>query len=244
MPEPRRFAALRLRGGSERALAALGGVIVLVVLSVVLAAPFLDSNRRIATEVPQPAPLFSVSVVEMLGGQQACANEIGLLPGAQVAEMRVGTYGKSASPLLMTFVGPGYREAVPVAPTYHDNALLDVPFQGPMKVLEGSVCVANRGHLPMALYASADRTQSRSLTVVDGNPWPSNFDLAFYAAHKQSLLDRAGAILRRMRIFHAHVGLGLLWVLAILFAIGVPLASVAVLAGAGRGRTRDEPGSG
>jgi hypothetical protein len=90
----------------------------------------------------------------------------------------------------------------------------------------------------VALYASADRTKSRSLTTVDGNALAANFDLAFYTAQPHSLLEEAGSILRRLRIFHAHVGLGLLWLLAVLFAIGTPLASIAVVAGASRRRPR------
>jgi hypothetical protein len=234
MPSRRRIGAR----SSELALTLAGALLVLIVLTLALVVPYLDQHRRIAIEVPQPAPLFSVSVVELLPGQQACADQIGLLPGRAVAEMRVGTYGKAASPLLFTLLGPGYRETVPVAPTYVDNALLDVPFSGPAKVLDGSVCVTNRGRLPMALYASADRTKSRSTTMVNGRPWPANFDLAFYAPRSQSLLDRIGAIIERLRIFHAHVGLGLLWLLAVLFAIGVPLASVAAVSIEARRRGR------
>jgi hypothetical protein len=220
------------------ALTVAGATVVLVVLLATLMLPYLSQDRRIATEVPQPAPLFSVSLVELLPGKQGCADQIGLLPGRQEAEMRIGTYGKPASPLLVTLIAAGFRESVPVAPTYADNSLLDVPLSGPTRVLEGSVCVTNHGHTPVALYASADRTKSRSTTTVDGRLWPSNFDLAFYAAHRRSLLDQAGTIMRRLRLFHAHVGLGLLWLLAVLFTIGVPLASVSVVAGVGRTRAR------
>lgn len=227
--------SIRARGRWDWALTVAGATVVLVVLLATLVIPHLDQGRRIATEVPQPAPLLSVSLVELLPNQQACADEIGLLPGQQVAEMRIGTFGKGASPLLVTLVAPGYRESISVSPTYVDNGLLDVPLSGPAKALEGSVCVTNHGHTPVALYASAeDRTKSRSSTTVSGRLWPSNFDLAFYTAHRQSLLDDAGTIMRRLRLFHAHVGLGLLWLLAVLFAIGVPLASVAAVAGAGR----------
>ncbi len=232
-------ASARARGRWDWALTAAGATAVLVVLLAALVIPYLDQGRRIATEVPQPAPLFSVSLVEIPGGQQACTDEIGLLPGRQVAEMRIGTYGKAPSPLLMTFVAPGYRESVSVPPTYVNNGLLDVPFSGPAKVLQGSVCVTNHGnhgHTPVALYASADRTKSRSTTTVDGRLWPANFDLAFYAAKPRSLLEDAGTIMRRLRLFHAHVGLGLLWALAVLFAIGVPLAALAALMSAGTAR--------
>ncbi|MCW3018671.1 MAG: hypothetical protein JWN10_979, partial [Solirubrobacterales bacterium] len=232
----RRSSRLRAVWASSALLTALGGGVVLIVLLFALILPALDSSRRIATEVPQPSPLQSVALVEIPGGQQACSDQIGLLPGRQVAELEIGTYGRAPSPLLFALSAPGYQEAIPVAPRYVNNGLLDVAFKGPAEVLEGSVCITNLGRTPVALYASAGRGESRSLTTVDGRAWPANFDLAFYAARRQSLLDDAGTIMRRLRLFHAHVGLGLLWALALLFAIGVPLAAVAVLASAGRAR--------
>jgi hypothetical protein len=223
---------------SDRALVLAGAAVVLIVLLVTLIIPYLDQRRDVATEVPQPEPLFALALAEFLPNQQVCSNEIGLLPGKQVARMRIGTFGKPAVPLLFTLSAPGYRESVPVPATYVDNGPLAVEFDGPTTPLEGEVCVANRGHIPVALYASSDRTKSRSLTTVDGNLLPANFDLAFYTARPQSLLDETGSIMRRLRLFHAHVGLGLLWLLAVLFAIGMPLASVAVLAGASRRRAQ------
>lgn len=212
---------------SERTLTLAGGAIALVALFAFLVVPYLDQRRRIAVEVPQPAPLTSVSLVEIPPGKQACADQIGLLPGRQVAEMRVGTYGKPAAPLVLELTAPGYREQVPVPPTYVNNGLIDVPVGGSPKVLEGRVCVTNRGHGKIALYASADRTKSRSTTTVGGRLWPSNFDLAFYATGRHSLLDRAGSILGRLRIFHVHLGIGLLWLLAVLFVFGLPIATLA-----------------
>jgi hypothetical protein len=232
----RRSSRLRRVWGSSALLTALGGGVVLIVLLFALILPALDSSRRIATEIPQPPPLQSVSLVEIPGGQQACSDQIGLLPGRQVAEMRIGTYGKAPAPLVFELSAPGYRETISVAPSYMDNGLLDVAFEGPATALEGSVCLTNLGRTPVALYAAAGHSESRSSTTVDGRPWPANFDLAFYAAKQQSLLDDAGTIMRRLRLFHAHVGLGLLWVLALLFVIGVPLAAVATLTLASRVR--------
>ncbi|HTA32100.1 MAG TPA: hypothetical protein VK721_01625 [Solirubrobacteraceae bacterium] len=232
----RRSSRLRSVWGSSALLTALGGGVVLVVLLLAWILPALDSSRRIATEVPQPPPLQSVSLVEIPGGQQACSDQIGLLPGAQVAQMRIGTYGKAPAPLLFALTGPDYRQTIPVAPSYVDNGLLEIAFKGSAQALEGSVCLTNLGRTPVALYAAAGRGESRSSTTVDGHLWPANFDLAFYAAKRQSLLDDAGTIMRRLRLFHAHVGLGLLWVLALLLVIGVPLAAVATLTSASRTR--------
>jgi hypothetical protein len=219
----------RAAWASQALLTALGGGVVLTVLLFVLILPALDSSRRIATEVPQPPPLQSVALVEVPAGQQACSDQIGLLPGRQVAEMRIGTYGKTPAPLRLALSAPGYRQTISVAPSYVDNGLLDVAFDGPATALEGTVCLTNLGRTPVALYAAAGHSESRSTTTVDGRLWPANFDLAFYAAKRQSLLDDAGTIMRRLRLFHAHVGLGLLWALALLFVIGVPVAAVATL---------------
>ncbi|HLH13623.1 MAG TPA: hypothetical protein VKV16_02455 [Solirubrobacteraceae bacterium] len=224
--------------GAQAALSAAGGAIVLVVLALTLVLPYLDQKRRVATEVPQPSPLFSVALVEIPATQQACSEEIGLLPGAQVAQMRIGTYGKPAVALTVTYAASGYRESVPVPPRYVNNGLLEVPFTGPGRPLAGSVCVRNDGTHMVALYASADRTKSRSTTTVDGRLWPANFDLSFFAARRHSLIGQAAEIVRRLRLFHAHVGVGLLWALAFLFVSGVPLASVLVVALAARAPRR------
>jgi hypothetical protein len=252
MPDGDRTIAARARAvlrsllGSELALTIAGAGVVLIVLLATIVLPYLDQKRRVVTEVPQPAPLFAVALVELTPGRQGCSDQIGLLPGRQVAEVRVGTFGKPAAPLLFSLSAPGYRETIPVPASYIDNSLVDIPFNGPPRALEGSVCVANQGRVKIALYASEDRTKSRSDTLVNGKPWPSNFDLTFYAAKQQSLLDRANAILERAQLFHAHLGVGLLWILAVLFALGVPLASVAAVALAAgqrdrRARTSAEP---
>jgi len=141
----------------------------------------------------------------------------------------------------MTFLAPGYHEAVSVPPRYVDNGLLDVPFNGPSEPLDGGVCVQNRGRNPVALYASADRTKSRSTTTVGAALWPSNFDLTFFAARRESLLDDAAGLLRRLRLFHAHLGLGVLWLLTFLVVFLIPVASVAAVAGFTR-RAREPAG--
>ncbi|MGH2881045.1 MAG: hypothetical protein ACRDK4_15730 [Solirubrobacteraceae bacterium] len=217
---------LRRMLADEWLLTLAGAVLALAVLVAVVVVPYLDQSRRIVVEAPQPSPLQSVSLVEINPGQRACEDEIGLLPGRQVAEMRVGTYGKPVAPLLVELVAPGYRERILVPPSYVDNGPIEVPVGGSQKPVQGRVCVTNRGRSMVALYASADRTKSRSSTTVGGRLWPANFDLTFYAAAKHSLLERAGPTVKRLRLFHAHVGIGLLWLLALLFVIGVPLATL------------------
>lgn len=223
---------------------ALGGGVVLVVLLFALALPYLEEQRAVATAVPQPYPLFSVALVELHRGQSACSNEIDLLPGRQQAQIRVGLYGKPAVPLVMTLSGPGYSRSVSMAPDYIDNALVSFPFSGPSKTLLGSVCVADRGARKIALYASDDRTKSRSTTLVDGRTSAANFDLAFYSSRGWSLLDRMGDVLRRMKLFHANVAVWLLWVLMGLFVLAVTIGSLAAvaLAAGWRAETRGPAG--
>lgn len=222
--------ALRSAGRSERALAIAGAAVVAVVLLVTVALPYVKTKHLIALEVPQPYPLLETSLVELSPRQQGCADEIGLLPGLQTAEMRIGTFGKRPAPLELTLSAPGYREEVSVpAGTYKDNGFIHVPFRGPPQPLDGSVCLINQGHVRVAAYAAAEISKSRSTTLVSGKLWPSNFDLAFYARRPESLIEAKGAILKRALLFHAHVGINLLRLLVVLFVFGVPLASLAAI---------------
>ena len=223
---PRRLLTGLDDAGRERVAALVGAVTVLVVLLLVLVLPFLTRERRIVAEVPQPAALFSVGLVEMLPGQQACMDQLGLLPGRQLAQLRVGTYGKPASPLAVSLKGSGYSTQSTVAPTYVDNATITVAFTGPSRVVQGVFCVKNAGRHPVALYGAADRTKSRSVTAVNNVPVPANFELTFYAADRDSLIARTREILDRVQLFHAHIVSWLVWPLALLLLLGVPLAAI------------------
>ena len=231
----------RVAGLPDWLFVAAGGAIVLVVLALTLALPYLQEKHRIATAVPQPYPLFAVALVELHPGQRACSDEVDLLPGRQDAEIRVGTFGKPPQPLLMTLTGAGYATSVGEPASYVDNSLIDFAFNGPARPLIGSVCVTNRGTRKIALYASADRTKSRSTTTVGGRVSDANFDLAFYSPRPRSLLERMGDILRQVKLFHANVAVWLLWVLLALFVAGVPLAALAAVSLAARRGTGAPP---
>jgi hypothetical protein len=236
--------ALRSAARSERVLALAGAAVAAVALLFTVALPYVKTKQRVAVEVPQPYPLFETSLVELSPRQHGCADEIGLLPGLQVAEMRIGTYGKPTAPLALTLTGAGYREDVPVpADAYHDNGLLGVTFKGPPRPLAGTVCLINRGHVRVAAYAAAEISKSRSTTLVDGKLWPSNFDLAFYGMRPESLAEAKGAILKRALLFHAHVGINLLRLLVVLFAFGVPLACLAAITTTSSRRRDDSAGA-
>jgi hypothetical protein len=237
---PRRpFAANRLlarldHAGRERVAGLVGAVTVLVVLLFVLVLPFLTHNRQIVTEVPQPAPLFSVGLVEMLPRQQACMDQLGLLPGRQVAQLRVGTYGKPPSLLRITLSGSGYRALASVPPSYVDNGTVSAPFTGPSRVEQGVFCITNAGRYPVAVYGAADRTKSRSTTRVDGVDVPANMMLTFFAADRDSLIGRSPEILKRVGLFHPSLVKRLVWPLAVLFLLGVPLVAIVTVLLPGR----------
>jgi hypothetical protein len=220
--------------GRERVAGLVGAVTVLVVLLLVLVLPFLTHNRQIVTEVPQPAPLFSVGLVEMLPRQQACMDELGLLPGRQVAQLRIGTFAKPPSRLIISLTGSGYQTQTTVPPTYVDNATITAPFTGPPHAVQGVFCVANVGRYPVALYGASDRTKSRSTTRVNGVAVPANFNLTFFAARKDNLIGRASEILQRVALFHAGLVSWLVWPLALLFLVGVPLVVIVTVLLPGR----------
>jgi len=204
------------------ALAGAGSVLVLVLL--IVGWSFLTRDRDLLTTTPQPSPLVAVALVPLTGGAQACLDTAVMDEHSERVLFRVGTYGKRAMPLRVTIRGRGYRDGGRVAAAdYGDNDLISVPVGAPRTPRFVTVCIRNEGSRRIALYGAADRTRSRSNTLVDGTRVGSNVVIQFAEGRPRSLLGHVPTILQRLTIFRP-VGEALLWPLAILFGLGIPAA--------------------
>jgi len=205
--------------------AALGGALIVLLLGALIAArPFVTRDRDLLTTTPQPSALTALATISLRAGQQACLDRAVLDDRSEQMRIRVGTSGRRPPPLGVTIRGRGYRERARVpAGGYVDSVVLGVPIAAPDGARLVTVCVRNEGRRKIVLYAANDRTRSRSTTRVDGRRVAPNFELAFAEARPDSLLDHLPVILRRLTAFRP-VGQGLLWPLAILFALGLPAA--------------------
>jgi hypothetical protein len=202
---------------------------VLVILAGVLAGllPALTRDRDYPAEIPSPPALRETSLVDLPAGARACWPYAVVEHHAGEARFKVTTRGRPGAPLVLGLTGDGYRARVAVPAGYPDNSELHVAVPRPARDAEVVTCLRNAGRRAVALYASRDRTRSRSLASVDGRPTGASVWFSLYEPRPVSLLDRLGATMPRMSAFRAGVvGPWLLWPLALLFVLGVPAGTV------------------
>jgi hypothetical protein len=206
------------------------GLVVLVTLTV-LGAAWLGKDREFLASVPQPPPLERTVTVPVAPGDSACLADATVLPSSEVAQVRIGTRGEPAVPLTLSVTGPaGYRSTTRVAPTWENNALVDMRLRPPARPVHGRVCLRNDGRRVVDLYAADDRAETISRTFVAGRRVPANFVLRFAEADRTTIGDRLGGILDELSVFRpGFVGPWLLWPLTILVVLSVPLGIVGAL---------------
>ncbi|MEX2195743.1 MAG: hypothetical protein WD844_10705 [Thermoleophilaceae bacterium] len=209
----------------RRALALAVGL--LLAGAAALFVPYLTEDRDAVVSTPATEPLFTTpALIELEGGERACARQVLLDPEAGAARIRVGTFGAQGQPLELLLVGPGYRESVPVPGGYSDNAALSVPVEGPAEELIGRACVENDGRRAVALYATSEpRTVTRMDVTVEGEPVKADLALTFTEGERQSILERTPEILDHATAF-GPAGPWLAWALAFLVLLGVPALSL------------------
>ena len=188
--------------------------------------PYLTRDRdHYYATTPQPKPLVTATTVPLRPGQRACLDRAVVDHYSDQARLLVYTHGQPAQPLELSLRGPGYSAAARVPATYADSRPIEVAVRPPAHPVETTICVRNAGTRRIALFASDDRTHSRSRDRVDGRPVAPNFDIVFTERRPVSILERLPASVRRAGTFRFFgVAPLTLWPLLILFAVGLPLA--------------------
>jgi len=208
------------------------GVAIVAVLVVglglgLVVVPWARRDREFFASIQQPAPLFNTPVVTVGPGHSACVSNATILPESEVARFRVGTRGGPAVPMRLTVAADGYRYVTRIPATWKDNDVVSVPLRPPDRGAVGSFCFDNLGRTPVDFYAADDRTRTESRTFVDDRLVSANIQLQTYEARPASVLSHLGSILDELTVFRpGFVGLWLLWPLAILVALGVPVLAL------------------
>jgi hypothetical protein len=204
------------------------GLVLLLAAAAVWGLPYLTHDRDYFATTPQPYPLFTVATIPLRPGQRACLDRAVVDQYSEQAHLQIGTFRRPAQPLELTLDGAGYHATSPVPATYGDSRPFEVAVRPPAGPLEVTICLRNAGERRIALYASNDRTNSRSQVRVDGRKVAPDFDVFFTEQRPVSILDRLSVSLQRASAFRffgvAPVTLG---ALLILFLVGVPLAVLA-----------------
>jgi hypothetical protein len=193
-------------------------------------APFLLKERDLVASTPSPRPMFTVTFIELAGGERLCADDVTIPAAARRLRLQVRTFGRPGPPLDIALDAPGYRERVTTRSGYADTETLSIPIRPPAKDRLGAVCVAPSERIALTGTEEA-RTLSRPRGRVDGTAIATDAYLAFDEGRRASALSRAAAIIDRMDAFRPGiVGPWVLWPLLALVVLGIPTGTVLALA--------------
>jgi hypothetical protein len=208
-------------------LAILAGTAVVVAAALAWWRPFLTEQRNFATTVPQPAPLFSVPLIPLAGGEQTCFEPAVIDTHSRRAGFVVRAQDSRAAPLALTMTGPGYRFSARVPGKHPDNSVVIVPVPAPRRDTAVRICIENAGHGTVSLWGANDRTRTPVTNTGAAAKAGANVVFSFYEAHNGTLLGHLPVALRRMSAFRpAFVAPWLLWPLAFICALGIPAGAL------------------
>ena len=207
-------------------------VVVLALFAAGKVRPWLTAARDFPSSVPSPAAVTSASVVRVAPGKVICASSLAVESHSEQLRFKLDTGGRPGPALHVSLNGDrGYHARATVAAGYPDATLAQVPIPapGPGSQLV-QACIRNEGRRSVGLFASADRTQSRSVTTVDGAVKVGSVWMAFYERSPRSIASRASVIVHRMSVFRpGFVGPWLWWPLLALLVLGGPALLLAAV---------------
>jgi hypothetical protein len=198
--------------------------------TIAMAIPFVTRNRDFPASIPSPAPLYATDVIALPPGQSACFGKAVAEQHSRQARFRTTTYGRPGPPLRLTLAGPGYTHSYDLPGGYPPVGEQRVAIQPPARPTPLRVCIANRGKHPVGLFASSDRTRSRSLAIVGGHVTGASVVFGFWETGVVDVRRRLPDIAERITIFRpAYVGKWFAWTLALLLVVAIPAALLVAL---------------
>lgn len=210
-----------------RRWAIIGAVVVFVLGAVFVARPFVATQRDMPAEIPSPASLVSTSSVPLAPGKPVCFDNAVAERHSELVRFRVSSPAGPAPQMTVTVDGPGYDAKAVIPAGLLDTQTAQAPIPAPPTDVPVRVCIRNDGTTPVGLFASNDRTRSRSLATIDGKNTGQSVWFAFYEPRWRAISERVPLTIDRMTVFRpSWVHPWLLWIIAVLFLAGVPIAVV------------------
>src|SRR5437763_3362531 len=206
-------------------------VVAVVAGTIAMAIPFVTRNRDFPASIPSPAPLFNTDVLNVAPGASTCFDKAVPEQHSREARFRTTSFGATAGPpLRLTLSGPGYMHSYAVAGGYPKVGEQRVAIEPPSRPTPLRVCIANRRTRPVGLFASNDRTRSRSLATVGGRPTGVSVVFGFWETGVVDVRRRLPDMAERLTIFRpAYGGRWFVWLLAALLVVGIPAALLVAL---------------
>lgn len=192
--------------------------------------PYLETKTFHIAEVATGPALFSLSEFALLPGQSACMSTITITPNSGIAEfhLRPGRPGLLGPPVELVLSAPGYRSVVHVPGGYPGGGVA-LPMTPPRRTQIGTACFIDRGRSEVLLDGTIEpRTvTSRTRTVLNGRAIDGDIALTFLASSPQAPIERLGEIFgHASNLTDRLVPVWLIWVIAILTALVVPVGVV------------------
>jgi hypothetical protein len=214
----------------------IAAALVLVVFALGAAAwyvPWLTRQEPELNSTPSLEGLTSRAEVKVRAGQQACIAPVPLDPGDRQLQMLLRTRGDRAPVVDVTLKAPGYVgrgrfEAYPIGAA--TPVVTDLS-QAPPRAQDGELCLRNRGRRVLGLVGTSEpESLTLPVTSVDGTQ-ATDIDpaITFLTGERKSIVERLGAIVHRSAGFTGVLPTWLLWPLALLFLVGLPVGAAASL---------------
>lgn len=212
-----------------RRAALLGALVVLLVGALVVVRPFLAAKRDFAASVPSPAALSATSTVPLEPGTATCFRNAAIETHSQEVRFNVASPEGPAPAIAVRIRGDGYEFTGEVPPGTLDTQQVRLAVPPAPRDLPVKVCfrVAESVDVPLGLYASADRTRSRSVARVGGRRTEQSVWFSFHEGAPRTIAERLSATAQRIAVFRpGYVTPVVVWALFALLLCGVPAAVV------------------
>lgn len=210
-----------------RRWAIIGAVVVFVLGAVFVVRPFVAEQREAPSELVSPASLQSTSSVPLDPGRPVCFEHVVVERHSGLLRFRVSAPDAPAPQMTVTLKGPGYDASAVIPAGLLDTQTAQAAIPPPPTDVPVRVCIRNDGETPTGLFASNDRTRSRSVAVIDGESTNQSVWFAFYEPQWRSITERVPLTIDRITVFRpGWVHSWLLWIVFVLFIVGIPIAVV------------------
>jgi hypothetical protein len=210
-----------------RRAAVVVAVVAIVAGLAAIAPGYLTRKRDYVAVTPQAPTIAPPATFPLLGHRTACMDLVALDRHSEQARFQPSTPGRRAMPLQLTLTGPGYHAEGRVPARYADGQTVAVAVRPPPRSLIATACVRNLGDRVVDLAGVGDRSRSRSTVTVNDQPFDVGFALTLYERRPTSILSRLPLSLRRMGVLRPGVVMpATLWLLLVLFVVGVPVVAV------------------
>jgi hypothetical protein len=210
-----------------RRAAVWGALVVLALGAVLVVRPFVAKQRDQPSSVPSPASLTNTDTVPLVEGAPACFRDAVAEHHSEFIRFKVASPDGPAPAFDVSIAGPGYRYTAEIPAGQQDGAAVQAPIPAPPSDVPVRVCFASRGSPAIGLFASSDRTRSRSVAYIGGRSTQKSIWFTFAEPAPRTILERLPDTIRRMTVFRpSWIGRVLLWAIAVLFIVGVPAGVV------------------